>query len=64
MSPHDLERIFDRFYRVDQTRDRATGGSGLGLAIARRAAQALNGWIEVSSEVGRGSTFSIVLPIT
>ncbi|MEA2506275.1 MAG: two-component system, OmpR family, sensor histidine kinase BaeS [Actinomycetota bacterium] len=64
MSPHDLERIFDRFYRVDQTRDRATGGSGLGLAIARRAAQALNGWIEVSSEVGHGSTFSIVLPIT
>jgi two-component system sensor histidine kinase BaeS len=64
MSPHDLERIFDRFYRVDRTRDRATGGSGLGLAIARRAAQALNGWIEVSSAPGRGSTFSIVLPIT
>ncbi|MDP9222551.1 MAG: HAMP domain-containing histidine kinase [Actinomycetota bacterium] len=62
IAPHDLERIFDRFYRTDRARDRATGGSGLGLAIARRAAQALNAWIEVSSEVGLGSEFSVVLP--
>jgi signal transduction histidine kinase len=62
MAQQDLERIFDRFFRTDQTRDRATGGSGLGLGIARRAAQALGGWIEVSSELGLGSRFSIVLP--
>src|SRR6266511_3933952 len=57
----DLERIFDRFYRVDRARDRATGGFGLGFALARRAAQALDGRIEVSSEPGRGSEFRLVL---
>jgi signal transduction histidine kinase len=58
----DLERIFDRFYRVDGARDRASGGSGLGLALARRAAHALGSRIEVSSEVGRGSEFRVLLP--
>lgn len=57
----DIERIFDRFYRVDRARDRASGGSGLGLALARRAAHALGARIEVSSEVGRGSEFKVVL---
>jgi two-component system sensor histidine kinase BaeS len=58
----DLERIFDRFYRVDRARARATGGSGLGLALARRAAFALGARIEVASEVGKGSEFTVILP--
>jgi two-component system, OmpR family, sensor histidine kinase BaeS len=60
----DLERIFDRFYRVDPARDRASGGSGLGLSLARRSAHALDARIEVSSESGRGSEFRVVLPST
>lgn len=62
IGPDDLERIFDRFFRTDRGRDRATGGSGLGLALARRSAQALDARIEVSSELGRGSEFRLVLP--
>jgi signal transduction histidine kinase len=58
----ELERIFDRFYRTDRARDRATGGSGLGLALARRCAQAVDARIEVSSELGRGTEFRLVLP--
>lgn len=58
----EQERIFDRFYRVDRARDRASGGSGLGLAIARRYAQALGGRIELESTPGQGSRFSLVLP--
>ena len=57
----DMERIFDRFYRVDRARDRASGGSGLGLALARRAAHALGARIEASSQVGRGSEFRVIL---
>ena len=62
IAPEHLERIFDRLYRVDEARDRATGGFGLGLAIARRAAQSLNGRIEVTSTPGTGSEFRLVLP--
>jgi signal transduction histidine kinase len=62
IAPEHLERIFDRLYRVDEARDRATGGFGLGLAIARRAAQSLNGRIEVTSTPGEGSEFRLVLP--
>ncbi|HTT52660.1 MAG TPA: HAMP domain-containing sensor histidine kinase [Streptosporangiaceae bacterium] len=62
IAPEHLERIFDRLYRVDEARDRATGGSGLGLAIARRAAQSLNARIEVDSQPGAGSEFRLVLP--
>jgi heavy metal sensor kinase len=54
-------RIFERFYRVDEGRSRERGGSGLGLAIARWAVEANRGRIEVESEVGRGSTFRIVV---
>ena len=61
ISPKDLERIFDRLYRVDMARDRATGGSGLGLAIARRAAQSLGARIEVESKPGEGSEFRLLL---
>src|SRR5215472_7812757 len=62
ISTKDLERIFDRLYRVDKARDRATGGSGLGLAIARRAAQSLDAHIEVESTPGVGSEFRLLLP--
>jgi two-component system sensor histidine kinase SenX3 len=59
----DTERIFERFYRVDRTRSRATGGTGLGLAIVRHVAQAHRGEITVTSEEGVGSTFRLRLPL-
>jgi signal transduction histidine kinase len=62
IGPEHLERIFDRLYRVDEARDRATGGFGLGLAIAHRAAQSLNARIEVTSTPGEGSEFRLLLP--
>jgi two-component system sensor histidine kinase SenX3 len=59
----DKERIFERFYRVDRTRSRATGGTGLGLAIVRHVAQAHQGEVSVESEEGLGSTFTLKLPL-
>jgi two-component system sensor histidine kinase SenX3 len=58
-----LERIFERFYRVDYARSRANGGSGLGLAIVKHIAAAHDGDVLVWSQPGRGSTFTIRLPI-
>jgi signal transduction histidine kinase len=60
---HDLPRIFDRFYRVDESRNRAEGGYGLGLAICKWIAEAHGGSIHVESSPGTGSTFSVRLPV-
>ncbi|MCW4386129.1 ATP-binding protein [Salinibacterium sp. SYSU T00001] len=58
----DLERVFERFYRIDPARARNTGGTGLGLAIVKHAVQNHGGDVRVWSQVGRGSTFTIRLP--
>jgi signal transduction histidine kinase len=62
--PRDRKRIFERFYRVDNLLTRKTAGSGLGLAIARRIVEAHGGRIQVRSEIGKGSCFSIHLPVS
>ena len=60
----DLERIFERFYRVDPGRARETGGTGLGLSIVRHVAQNHGGNVLVESREGEGSTFTLELPMT
>jgi len=62
ISPQHLGRIFERFYRVDQARDRREGGTGLGLAIVKHIAQAHGGTVAASSELGKGSCFEVILP--
>jgi len=59
----DLANIFERFYRVDKSRTRATGGSGRGLTIAKRLVEAHGGNIEVNSKPGKGSSFTFTLPV-
>ena len=59
----DLERVFERFYRVDRARSRETGGTGLGLAIVRHVASNHGGEVRVESREGEGSTFTLRLPV-
>ena len=62
IAPEDLPHVFDRFYRADQSRSRATGGGGMGLAIVKGIIEAHGGRVAVESRPPRGSTFSFTLP--
>jgi len=59
----ELPRVFERFYRVDKARSRELGGTGLGLAIVKHLAQSFGGSVSARSETGRGSTFTVTLPL-
>lgn len=61
-SVKQIRKIFDRFYRVDDGRSRETGGTGLGLAIAKEIVLAHGGSLTISSEEGKGSIFTIMIP--
>lgn len=64
IAAEDLPHIFDRFWRTDRARARDLGGAGLGLAIVKQITEAHSGTISVSSELGKGTCFQIVLPAT
>ena len=62
ISPEHQARVFERFYRVDQARSREEGGTGLGLAIVKHLTQAFQGQLELDSQIGKGSSFRVLLP--
>jgi two-component system phosphate regulon sensor histidine kinase PhoR len=62
ISPQHLDRLFERFYRVDRARSRDLGGTGLGLAIVKHLAKAHGGEVSVTSRIGEGTQFTIELP--
>jgi two-component system phosphate regulon sensor histidine kinase PhoR len=64
IGPEHLQRVFERFYRVDQARSREAGGTGLGLAIVKHLVRAHGGEVTASSEVGVGSSFVVQLPVS
>jgi signal transduction histidine kinase len=61
--PHAREFIFEEFRQVDQSSRRKYGGTGLGLAIVQKYTRAMGGTVQVKSEVGKGSTFTVSLPL-
>lgn len=63
IAPHHVERLTERFYRVDTARSREMGGTGLGLALVKHALNRHRGRLDIVSELGRGSTFTITLPV-
>jgi len=64
LTPEDRERLFERFYRADESRSRESGGVGLGLSIVAAVTKAHGGRVEASSEPGNGARFRITLPLT
>jgi len=64
IAPEHLPRLSERFYRVDRSRSRETGGTGLGLAITKHVAQRHGGALRIESQLGAGSTFILVLPLS
>jgi signal transduction histidine kinase len=63
IAAEDLPYLFERFWRADKSRSRATGGAGLGLAIVKQLVMAHGGWIKVDSEIGQGTWFTFTLPV-